>query len=215
MVYSLLKPRGKLPTNSSFVQGWIFELKIITLFNISVGQRLTLKFRGAPPLLDSMILCIRSIETYSDNQTFSIDRVGNVMYVPLKWNQGCFDAVYYWKEGDIPCFAFISCTIAPTHDYKLQFVASFLEKLYPLTDGLSTRGAPMTESILQLHFWTVVRDDVYESYRHGTVYDIESVLLFDPMFGNFQEDNPRTRVGRLESPNLLDSLSLGGLGISC
>ncbi len=191
--------RRVLKDNMSF-QRWIFEFNVLTMFHLAIGKRFKLNFRGAP-LLASVTLRFRTVVIYSDNQKIDFDSP-IVMFVPLKWNQGCFDAVYYWKEGDIPCFAFILCTNATTHDFKLQFVALFLNKLFPFKYQITTRSEAVTESLVRLDFWAVVHDDVFHIYRHGEVHDIANVLLFDSTFGEFREDNPRTRVGMLESLDL-------------
>jgi hypothetical protein len=113
----------------------------------------------------------------------------------MKWNQGCFDAVYHWMNNEsMPCFAFIQCTVSMSHKYKLQFVSEFLQCLFPLPGGVLTRCGELSQSC-EVHFWTIVDENCFTGYSLGDVEDVESVRNFDPRFGDFNESNPRILIG--------------------
>jgi hypothetical protein len=179
-----------LPSNPSY-QGWIFELEFITCLQLAkkTSRSLTLKFRSGP----ETSLTIDHLEWYSNAQEEPLvcHERGNSIFLPIKWNQGCFDAVYHWKEETKPCFAFISCTIAASHDCKLQFVADFLAKLYTLGECASCSSS--STSHCQVHFWVVTKEEVARLYNHGNVESVESVQNFDPNFSF--DDNNMVRVG--------------------
>lgn len=53
------------------------------------------------------------------------DPLKNVWYIPEKWNQACYDAVYI--EPDYS-FSFIQVTCAMTHSLKLKYIVQFLDR---------------------------------------------------------------------------------------
>jgi DNA polymerase III delta prime subunit len=191
-----------LPNNPSY-QGWIFELEFVTRLHLaSKSPTKELKMKSVSATPDSFVdtvLKINHIEEYSQDNAkewkIPVAGYGNTIYLPIKWNQGCFDAVYHWMKDDIPCFAFIQCTISKHHDYKLKFVGEFLSCLFQLPGGVRTRQNE-AKPCCEVYFWVVVEEKAIPSYRHGIVDNLESVQIFDPNFVGF-EDPIRTLIGYL------------------
>ena len=119
--------------NNPVCQGWIFELLFL--------QRIYFSYRNKQPcqlinengtLTEFPVYAVRE---YSEDINLSIiDIEVGTMFIPTRWNQGCFDAVYYetYFEENL-CrrkFTFFNATLAAQHDYKFQFIATFLSSIF-------------------------------------------------------------------------------------
>ena len=110
-----------LPRNPSW-QGWVFELKFmvkcqkepsITVYGV-VDTSLEYTWNKKGEI---------SVFAYTDIPG-SLD--DNSWILPEKWNQGCFDAIFYHRKGVIDV---IQITKAQDkHDFKFKYLPPFLEK---------------------------------------------------------------------------------------
>jgi hypothetical protein len=115
------------------------------------------------------------------------DQVSGTFYIPQKWNQGCYDGVYYLLRDEIHHFWFFQCTISTKHRYLFQYVSEFLQACVPLPAVRSSRSdSPLVQgrSDVCVHFYVVGTE---ESAKKVTVNEtgidsIESVNLFDSAF---------------------------------
>jgi hypothetical protein len=106
-----------LPNNPSW-QGWVFEMKVIHMvrrdntlsLKLSDGNSLVLEGSAAP---ESFMELPARVPT------------SNMWLLPEKWNQACFDLVFFTEST----LWFVQVTVAKTHQYKLKALAPIIPKL--------------------------------------------------------------------------------------
>ena len=103
-------------------------------------------------------------------------------FTPVKWNQGCFDAAYYCAVGEVHHVYFFQCTLSVTHEYKSQWTANFLQHLFPLSNGMATRGMGSASTALKVHFYVFTTKEKEKVFHHGAGESIGMVQNFDSSF---------------------------------
>ena len=176
--------------NNPAWQGWVFELEFLTRVQIASKHppnTITLyklnwwgNFFAAE--LQEKSFEILNMVDYT-NTTIHHLRDGT-FFTPMKWNQGCYDAVYYRLVEGIHHVYFLQCTISVTHQFKFQYCGDFLENLFPSSDGVFTRSnsSERTNTNLKVHFYVVTRKENANIFHFGTNESIESVTRKDPTF---------------------------------
>lgn len=54
--------------------------------------------------------------------------VYSTIFLPSKWNQGSFVFAYYCLINDKKTLLFFNATLAPTHDYKFEYLGEFMHQ---------------------------------------------------------------------------------------
>jgi hypothetical protein len=102
------------------------------------------------------------------------------LYLPSKWNQECFDAVYYClDEAKIHHFVFLHATIGETHNFDFKYIAMFLHL------SVSTPG--MREPLhahVKVRMYVVTNESNFARYQSNSrrTQNIDSVKPYDPIF---------------------------------
>ena len=113
----IAKAERLLPNNPSW-QGWVFEMKVIHMvtkhntlsLKLSDDDCLVLKGSAAPELFMELPARVPT---------------SNMWLLPEKWNQACFDLVFFTEST----LWFVQVTVAKTHKYKLKALAPIIPKL--------------------------------------------------------------------------------------
>ena len=122
-----------MPENSSW-QVWVFEMKVIQ--QVRKGNKLQLEkcarantSLSACPSLPVLVPFIEleadtslSIRSYTDLSTCP---TRPTWIFTLKWNQGCFDLIFYTET----MLWFIQITVGKSHMYKLHILDPFIGQL--------------------------------------------------------------------------------------
>jgi hypothetical protein len=107
-------------------QGWVFELRMMVLLR---QQRLSWSFivmNGSTMNWDAVHPQIIDIDS-SDHNLLPRNIPHGCWLKPIKYDQGCFDLLYYHCPGQIDFFQF---TVSKKkHDYKLKYMAKILPGL--------------------------------------------------------------------------------------
>ena len=149
-----------LPCNPSW-QGWVFELK----FMVKCQKEASITVYG---VVDTNLECTwkkkGEMSVFSD--TYIPDSLDdNSWILPEKWNQGCFDAIFYHRKGFIDV---IQITKAQDkHDYKFIHLLPFLEKF-------ADRGK------CEFNFIVVVSRSNCQTFKlsEGHIADVEMVKRY-------------------------------------
>jgi hypothetical protein len=105
-------------------QGWVFELDLIRKLRQSVRVKTCISLKDENNADLEIKIC--AVIEFTGKDRF--EPTSNTLYLPTKWNQGCFDAVYYFVDQlGIHQFYFLGATIGESHDYNFKFIGSFLE----------------------------------------------------------------------------------------
>ena len=174
-----------LPNNPSWL-GWVFELETIIKFRENtvtelVGLKHADRTDYVQRLCAAIVIDENMVSSRSALQT-------NSVIVPTSWCQGCFDLIHYQcDETDTQKKKYkvlvMNATRALEHKFKFQYVAEFLQKLFPLHDGMETRAtAPSTPPAYDIEVSFVVVFPNAESvagFKCGRVDFIEAVQNFE------------------------------------
>ena len=94
---------------------------------------------------------VHVISEFTDD-VFNISQgslVSGTIFIPTRWNQGCFDAVYYElctvQNVQRKKFLFLNATLAHQHNYNFQFIANFLQAFI---DNFKINGKNIDVSII-------------------------------------------------------------------
>jgi hypothetical protein len=162
-------------------QGWVFEFRLLhSLTNIkSTGCGFNLLS------LDDASCSTLNIEV-SDVRRYSVPTSprncfeNNTLFIPEKWNQGCFDAVYFHEnDAGKRCFEFLNATIADSHIFKCQHMANFLDWAI----GTPAARAPAYNDV-KVTLYAVTSFNNRDRFKLNAceVIDHISILNFDPSF---------------------------------
>lgn len=186
----VVEARRVCPGNPAW-QGWVHEIDFIARMKQCHKEKKSFILQRvgrtrSPPYVNGPKKF--SINVVSDCRVGPVeDQESGTFYIPQKWNQGCYDGVYYLLRDKIHHFWFFQCTISTKHRYLFQYVSEFLEACVPLpavrslrSDGLLVQG----RSGVRVHFYVV---GTKESAKKVTVNktdidSIESVKFFDSTF---------------------------------
>jgi len=170
----------QLQNNRSF-QGWVFELEFTT--------RLRLAFKHSSAVNKTVILVGKDgttkhllVNHFVTFAVLSLQRdslIANTAFVPYKWNQGCYDGVYYTVRDRAMVFEFYQCTIATSHVLKFQYVANFLAKFFDISPG-RRNAAPLPQ--IEVNFFIVTPRDNVQAFNSCVCEDVLAVQQFDPEF---------------------------------
>jgi hypothetical protein len=108
-------------------QGWVFEFRLLhtltKIKNTSEVLNLPSLDEASYPALNVLV---SNVLRYSGPDKGRKSFENNTLFIPEKWNQGCFDAVYFHENNGQRCFDFLNATIAESHVFKFQHMAFFL-----------------------------------------------------------------------------------------
>lgn len=68
-----------------------------------------------------------------------------VLYVPLYFNQGCYNWGYVSQRGNVVKVVFIHATTMTQCNFDLKYAAEFCHRLFPLRDTSTELGPPQAE----------------------------------------------------------------------
>jgi hypothetical protein len=105
--------------NGSF-QGWVFEFEIITLLKTGHLELAGSSYENIWKQGKEATFKYFSF----DNDIISADLADDTWLIPLKYNFGCIDLMYYKNKGF--CYA-IQITRAESHEYKLDYIKPIVE----------------------------------------------------------------------------------------
>jgi len=123
-------------------QGWVFELRMMVLI-----RRGSFTFTAMDGTKRSWTPQDRQTVRFNtnDNTTSLAVIPDNCCLEPEKYNQGCFDLIFFWNKERIDFFQF---TIAQKgHQYKLKYIAAVLPALLQNNNASST---------VEINFFVVV-----------------------------------------------------------
>jgi hypothetical protein len=138
-----LKHAKKMNTKNGLWQGWVFELYF--LYWIRKSCKLTPLLLQGKNVESLSFMDQRGVADHDKNNKDNHNLESGTWYVPVNWNQGCFDAVYYHsvisaaeskeetkQDWTIHCFDFFNATVASKHDFKCQYIVDFINYYLPL-----------------------------------------------------------------------------------
>lgn len=153
-------------------QGWVFELLFLKTLRKSTKVPIC-DAAGTPVIPAEISRCL----DYDGTKLEGL--VSGTLYIPTRWNQGCFDAVFYYESQDVKNFVFMNATIAASHDYKFRYLAYFLEHTIgtPAARELAHRNVRVTMA-------AVVSESAFDKHvvENGAKEDKEYVQNFDAQF---------------------------------
>lgn len=170
----------RLNVDNPVWQGWIFEMKFLRrLCELDgAGKELVLQRRDeSGAYTDIVSIHVNSSHSQFDGQSIPV-LVHQSVIIPTRWNQGCFDAVYYSvDEANVRHFLFINATIASEHNFDFKFIAQFLHL------AVGTPAARRTSPTdIRVSMVVVVPDTRLFSRHSGVRNGVEAVQLYDPSF---------------------------------
>jgi hypothetical protein len=92
--------------------------------------------------------------------------------IPTKWNQACFDAIFYHRKGVVD---FVQVTLAKTHTYKLQHLEPFLEKLIGIK---KTKKAKKARPMPCIRFFVLIRNSNHFKISENHFESVETMKKF-------------------------------------
>ena len=162
--------------NNSSWQGWVFELAFLQRFHCSTRHNVPCSMFGD----NNVTQFSRNISVIREYDGSKLkDLSDGTVFIPFKWNQGCFDAVYYFVSDGIRHFMFFGATIAETHDYKFQYIATFLDHAI----GTPAFRAPNLNDV-RVSMVAVTSTNNFDRHdvTKGTRDDVASVTPYDETF---------------------------------
>ena len=148
--------------------GWVLELEF--LFRIRKGE-VRIKIRDGAEIVypRSEIVQIR------DANDIDVSKLKDGTWIsPYKWNQPCFDFIYFRALGDVDV---LNVTRSVQHSGKYSYMSPFLQKL----------GTPRATNILSLinnlFFYYVVDHD-----ENFNIIDVEGVQIIEQYFPSFTKE---------------------------
>eukprot|EP01033_Poteriospumella_lacustris_P014189 gene14189-biopygen6438 len=133
--------RATLPNNPSW-QGWVFELEV--LVRLRRNKCLCVQVNDEPTArkFSASYIVTYDFKTNASGEYWR-DRLvrHNTICIPTQWNNAAFDFVHIAIDVDEDRYdvTFFNATIAATHRFDYQYVAQFLEVLFPLPPGVKKR----------------------------------------------------------------------------
>lgn len=186
---------------------WIFESKFLSHAKKCQGGKLFLRkaVHHWLPLVKG--LSIHEWEPHYDPEVNPTLR-SQCFYEPFKWNQGCYDALYYLQTGRVHHYYFFQVSRAQKHNLKLSHVVTVLgnstcgrerhfatlarksrSQASPIEGGVGKDELPYdapTASICRVHIYMVVPKERKDIFKLTLCkFDDEAgVKLFDPTFNS-------------------------------
>jgi hypothetical protein len=111
---------------------------------------------------------LESVVHVWDEHAISVEHlVASSWLLPEKWNQACFDAIFYRSTG---CIDIIQVTRNKKHKYKFRHLVPFLKKL------------SNSEGRCFFRFFVVVPSELRDelSLSDGNIVGVESIRPFHP-----------------------------------
>ena len=171
--------KNVLTENPSF-QSWIFELDFISRLRLASKRTSDKSLRLYALNKSFRVVLVHHIELFSQSTNNQLKN--NTVFFPLKWNQGCFDVVYYELVNGVMFFTFFQCTIAQSHHLNFQYVALFLAKFIKLPAG---RHEFSDRPSIKVNFIIVTREnsvvDLISSNKIS-MENVEAVNNYDRSF---------------------------------
>lgn len=133
--------RAILPNNPSW-QGWVFELEVIV--RLRHNKCLCVRANDVPTAMtfSASYIVTYDLKTNASGEYWrSLLMRHNTICIPTQWNNATFDFVHIAIDGDEDRYdvTFFIATTAATHRFDCQYVAQFLEVLFPLPTGVKKR----------------------------------------------------------------------------
>lgn len=162
-------------------QGWVFEFRLLhnlrRMMNTGEALNLLSLDEASCPALNVLI---NSVLIYSGPENPKKPFNNNTLFIPEKWNQGCFDAVYFHEnDAGKRCFEFLNATIAESHIFKCQHMANFLHWAI----GTPAAREPAHNDVkVTLYAVTSLSNRNRFNLNTCKVVDHISILNYDPSF---------------------------------
>jgi hypothetical protein len=171
--------------------GWVFELELINLFRkVSKEKRALSLFNEEGRQLS---LSIDSVTMLDDDTALTLTNC--TMYLPKKWNQATYDAVYYnISEDNVHNVIFIGATLAAKHDYNYFYLSEFLNNTF----GAPGKGKQSYENLI-VSMIAVTSENCFPRHKvtQGSRTNVTSVQPYYPSFtGAVQKYFVSTRESR-------------------
>lgn len=133
--------RATLPNNPSW-QGWVFELEV--LVRLRRNKCLCVRANDEPTAtkFSASYIVTYDFKTNASGEYWRNELARhNTICIPTQWNNAAFDFVHIAIDVDEDRYdvTFFNATIAATHRFDYQYVAQFLEVLFPLPPGVKKR----------------------------------------------------------------------------
>lgn len=190
---SFIKRAYGTVSNNSNWKGLIFEIEFF--YQLRHKNEIILNYHNAGTILISNILhidytnhaeyCINDVNFTYDN--IILDKL-KVAIIPKKWNQEYFDFVWYEKKNNIHKFKFMYCTVAHSHVFNLEYVAQFLEKLFPSNNRINLRNSIVhynNNYKINVKICVIIPSNYASSYK-TTIFNreqISQITNYDSTFG--------------------------------
>ena len=152
-------------------QEWVFEMELTRRLRMSAS----IPFEYFDESGQSHVLAINQVQDYN-GLAINLTTSGTIIY-PTKWNQGCFDFVYYCEIEEKRVFLFLKATLAVTHHFNFKFVAEFMH----LAVGTPEIRAPHHENIVVKMAVIKPSRDLHTNFTARTE-SIETIQCYDPLF---------------------------------
>ena len=177
---SFLQKLQLVNTDNPAWQGWVFEFRLLySMTKVKntgeVYNLLSLDEASCPVLNVLVSFVLKYIRPGGDQPQLS----ENTFFIPERWNQGCFDAVYFHYNDGKRCFDFLNATIAESHVFKCQHMADFLQWAIGTP---AARALPHSDVKVTLFAVTHFNNRNRFDLTKCEVMDHESVQNFDPSF---------------------------------
>lgn len=168
----LLEAMRSVNTENPVWQGWVFEFQFLQTLKRNICTTLnTWNDTGAPLTISFST----NVEPYPSSKVRELTE--NVCYIPQKWNQGCFDAVFFHVDEDQnKCFDFLNTTLAEHHKFKCKYIAEFLAWVIG--------AAPPADFRFKVALYAVTTHANKTRFKLSScqVVDFEEVRKFDASF---------------------------------
>ena len=171
---------GVFTENPSW-QGWVLELKFMVMCKIGdvtvelENDKVTWKHSG-------------SITSWDGTDIEPGTLANNTWIIPGKWNQGCFDAIYFYQQGKVDIIQVTRAT--ENHEYKFRHIEPFIQNL------ANTKGK------CSIRFIVVVSEHNVKTFKisDGDLKDIDVANKFHKGWSS-----KRMFVGKLCSSAAVDA----------
>jgi hypothetical protein len=153
-------------------QGWVFELRMMVLLQ---QQQLSLSFIAMNDTVVSWTAAHpQIIDIDASDHTRLPKNIPNACWLkPIKYNQGCFDLLFYHYSGKVDYFQFTKAK--DPHEYKLQYIAKILPAL--VNSSVNTNSVNLFVVIPKENQFTF-------SVTSGNLQDSSLIEAFDHRWTN-------------------------------
>jgi hypothetical protein len=181
LICSLSTPQETYTTNPSW-QGWVAELEVMCRvkqvhmngisWQLKIGETL-------PPLFSWKVNNLRKFAELIELMPASLDALSpnyanRILFIPTLWCNKGYDAIFVRYEindaGEVQPYVYIiQVTVDASHDYLLQYVSFFLQRLFPL-DQTNGFLPVIVKYLLVTRFNNFTRLHLQGGYETGREY---------------------------------------------